>query len=50
VLLGMTAVPGLDERLRQRAGHTCVTVNLGRYQGLSENSMSREVQDVAYRF
>ncbi|WP_448680886.1 type VI secretion system baseplate subunit TssG [Pseudomonas nicosulfuronedens] len=50
VLLGMTAVPGLDDRMRQRAGHTCVTVNLGRYQGLSENSMSREIQDVAYRF
>ena len=50
VLLGMTAVPGLDERMRRRAGHGCVTVNLGRYQGLSENSMSRETQDVAYRF
>ncbi|MDF3868553.1 type VI secretion system baseplate subunit TssG [Pseudomonas denitrificans (nom. rej.)] len=50
VLLGMTAVPGLDEHMRRTAGHTCVTVNLGRYQGLSENSMSRETHDVAYRF
>ncbi|MBD9677922.1 type VI secretion system baseplate subunit TssG [Pseudomonas sp. PDM18] len=50
VLLGMTAVPGLDERRRQMAGNQCVTVNLGRCQGLSENTMSRETRDVAYRF
>ncbi|WP_152223645.1 type VI secretion system baseplate subunit TssG [Pseudomonas sp. SCB32] len=46
VLLGLTGVLGLDAD----AGQSCITVNLGRYQGLSENMKHRETQHVAYRF
>ncbi|WP_207885632.1 type VI secretion system baseplate subunit TssG [Pseudomonas sp. 30_B] len=46
VLLGLTGVLGLDPD----AGQSCITVNLGHYQGLSENMKHREIQHVAYRF
>ena len=45
--LGMTAVlvPGGDAQPQQR-----LTINLGRYQGLSINPCNRETQHVAYPF
>ena len=46
VLLGLTGVLGLDPD----ADQPCITVNLGRYQGLIENMNIRETQHVAYRF
>ncbi|WP_341522096.1 type VI secretion system baseplate subunit TssG [Pseudomonas sp. G.S.17] len=50
VLLGMTCVLGLGGEARQVAEHDKITINLGRYQGLSNNPKNREVQHVAYRF
>ncbi|MDH0288559.1 type VI secretion system baseplate subunit TssG [Pseudomonas sp. GD04087] len=49
VWLGLTGVLGLDPDEPEQAGQPCVTVNLGRYQGLTENMNSREIQHVAYR-
>ncbi|PWU29039.1 type VI secretion system baseplate subunit TssG [Pseudomonas sp. RW407] len=49
VLLGLTGVLGLDAG-PEDAGQPCMTVNLGRYQGLAENPKTREVRNVAYRF
>lgn len=47
-LLGMTAVfgGGLDDA----PGAARITINLGRYHGLTRNSQHREAQHVAYRF
>ena len=50
VLLGMTCVLGLGSEAWRVAEHDKITINLGRYQGLSNNPMKREVQHVAYRF
>ncbi|HEX8595554.1 MAG TPA: type VI secretion system baseplate subunit TssG [Pseudomonas sp.] len=50
VLLGMTGVLGLGNDSRRDADHDTITINLGRYQGLSNNPQEREVQHVAYRF
>lgn len=50
VRLGMTAVLGLGgDAWRVVEGDT-LTINLGRYQGLSINPRNRETQHVAYRF
>jgi type VI secretion system protein ImpH len=50
VLLGMTAVLGLDSDAWQAGESTTVTINLGRYQGLQDNPREREIKYVAYRF
>jgi type VI secretion system protein ImpH len=49
VLLGMTAVLGFGCDGWQVADHDIITINLGRYQGLFNNPLNREVQHVAYR-
>jgi len=49
VRLGLTGVLGLDPDNPHCFGQPCITVNLGRYQGLSENMKPRETQHVAYR-
>ncbi|MET0611814.1 MAG: type VI secretion system baseplate subunit TssG [Pseudomonas caspiana] len=48
VLLGMTGVLGLSNDASKVAEHDTITINLGRYQGLSHNPKIREVQHVAY--
>lgn len=48
VRLGMTAVLGLGSDAWQVAEHDTITINLGRYQGLSNNPRNREIQHVAY--
>ena len=48
--LGMTAVLGLGGDAWQAAEHQRLTINLGRYQGLSTNPCNRETQHVAYSF
>ncbi|VVO04145.1 type VI secretion system baseplate subunit TssG [Pseudomonas fluorescens] len=50
ILLGMTAVLGLGGDAWQVAEHDTITINLGRYQGLSNNPRDREIQHVAYLF
>lgn len=50
VLLGFTGVLGLDRETSKDAEQPCITVNLGRYQGLIENMNFREKHHVAYRF
>lgn len=45
-LLGMTAVLGPFAR----DGQACITINLGRYEGLKSNPQERKSEDVAYRF
>ena len=50
LLLGMTAMLDPGSNTRQGAGSTTVTLNLGRYQGLSKNPKNKEVQHVAYRW
>ncbi|MGE8144304.1 type VI secretion system baseplate subunit TssG [Pseudomonas frederiksbergensis] len=50
IRLGMTGVLGLGCDAWQVAEHDTVTINLGRYQGLSINPRNRETQHVAYRF
>jgi type VI secretion system protein ImpH len=49
VLLGMTGVLGLSGDPSKVGEHGKITINLGRYQGLSHNPRIREVQHVAYR-
>ena len=49
ILLGMTAVLGLGSEALQAKENDTITINLGRYQGLLNNSKKREVQHVAYR-
>lgn len=46
IRLGMTGVLGLGEATQ----HDTLTINLGRYQGLSINSLNRETQYVAYLY
>jgi type VI secretion system protein ImpH len=48
VLLGMTGVLGMGGDAWQALENDKITINLGRYQGLSQNSEKREVQHVAY--
>lgn len=48
VMLGMTAVLGLGNDSWQIAQRDAITINLGRYAGLSHNPDKREVQHVAY--
>ena len=48
VLLGMTGVLAQGSDACQTAQHDTITINLGRYQGLSQNPRNREVQHVAY--
>ncbi|OBY90667.1 MULTISPECIES: type VI secretion system baseplate subunit TssG [Pseudomonas] len=48
VWLGLTGVLGLAGGNPERAEQPCITVNLGRYQGLTENMTPREAQHVAY--
>ena len=50
LLLGMTGMLGSECDAGQCAEHDSITINLGRYQGLSKNPQNREVQHVAYRF
>lgn len=50
VLLGMTAVLGMDSGAGRHSTRTTITINLGRYQGLHSNSQIREGQYVEYRF
>ncbi|MCY1395017.1 type VI secretion protein [compost metagenome] len=50
VLLGMTGVLGLGGEAWQVAEHDTIWINLGRYQGLSNNPRNREIQHVAYHF
>ncbi|SDK52092.1 Type VI secretion, VasB, ImpH, VC_A0111 [Pseudomonas delhiensis] len=49
VWLGLTGVLGLDPGNPDPAEQPCITVNLGRYQGLIQNMKPRETQHVAYR-
>jgi len=49
IRLGMTGVLGLGGAWRATE-HASLTINLGRYQGLSINPRNRETQHVAYRF
>lgn len=48
--LGMTGVLGLGGSAWRTTEHETLTINLGRYQGLSINPRNRETQHVAYRF
>ncbi|MDI2590458.1 type VI secretion system baseplate subunit TssG [Pseudomonas sp. 681] len=50
IRLGMTGVLGLGGDAWRATEHDTITINLGRYQGLSINSRNRETQHVAYRF
>ncbi|VVN67538.1 type VI secretion system baseplate subunit TssG [Pseudomonas fluorescens] len=50
VRLGMTAVLGLGSEAWQVGAHDTITLNLGRYQGLSKNSQNRETEHVTYGF
>ncbi|WP_339481976.1 MULTISPECIES: type VI secretion system baseplate subunit TssG [unclassified Pseudomonas] len=50
IRLGMTGVLGLGSDAWQAAEHDTLTINLGRYQGLSTNPRIRETQHVTYRF
>lgn len=50
IRLGMTGVLGLGGKAWQTTEHDTLTINLGRYQGLSINPHNRETQHVAYRF
>ncbi|WP_315809995.1 type VI secretion system baseplate subunit TssG [Pseudomonas sp. C9-3] len=49
VWLGLTGVLGLTPDHPAAAEQPCITVNLGRYQGLTQNHKPRETQHVAYR-
>ncbi|MCY1426044.1 type VI secretion protein [compost metagenome] len=49
VWLGLTGVLGLDPDNPAPVEQPCITVNLGRYQGLIQNMKPRETQHVAYR-
>jgi type VI secretion system protein ImpH len=49
VLLGMTAVLGLDSDAWQAGESTTITINLGRYQGLRDKPREREIKHGAYR-
>ena len=46
----MTAVLGLGGNTWHAAEHQRLTINLGRYQGLSINPCNRDTQHVAYSF
>ncbi|MBI6554316.1 type VI secretion system baseplate subunit TssG [Pseudomonas veronii] len=48
--LGMTGVLGLGGSAWRTTERETLTINLGRYQGLSINPRNRETQHVAYRF
>ncbi|MFN3355835.1 MAG: type VI secretion system baseplate subunit TssG [Pseudomonas sp.] len=50
IRLGMTGVLGVGSAAWQAAEHDTLTINLGRYRGLSINPHNRETQHVAYRF
>lgn len=50
IRLGMTAVLGLGADTWQAPEQQRLTINLGRYQGLSINPCKRETQHVAYSF
>ncbi|MNF98577.1 hypothetical protein D3C84_814410 [compost metagenome] len=50
VRLGMTAVLGPGSDAWQVGAHDTITLNLGRYQGLSKNSRDREIEHVTYGF
>lgn len=49
VWLGLTGLLGLGPDHPDRADQPGITINLGRYQGLTENTKTRETQHVAYR-
>lgn len=49
VWLGLTGSLGLVSEHPDRADQPGITINLGRYQGLTENTKPRETQHVAYR-
>ena len=48
ILLGMTGMLGSGCDIWQGAEHNTITINLGRYQGLTKNRQSRETQHVTY--
>ncbi|MGN8277909.1 type VI secretion system baseplate subunit TssG [Pseudomonas sp. SMN5] len=48
--LGMTCVLGLGAEGRRAQEHEVVTINLGRYRGLTNNPRRREARHVTYRF
>ena len=50
ILLGMTGMLGSGCDTCQGSEHDTITINLGRYQGLSKNTRNREIQHVAYRW
>ncbi|EJM63679.1 hypothetical protein PMI29_03324 [Pseudomonas sp. GM49] len=50
ILLGMTGMLGSGCDTWQGSEHDTITINLGRYQGLSKNTRNREIQHVAYRW
>ncbi|WP_420233586.1 type VI secretion system baseplate subunit TssG [Pseudomonas sp. ABY48] len=50
IRLGMTGVLGLGSDAWQPAEHDILTIDLGRYQGLSTNPLTRKAQHVTYRF
>ena len=50
IRLGMTGVLGLGTDSWQAKEHDTITINLGRYQGLSTHSRNRETQHVSYSF
>ncbi|WP_434570089.1 type VI secretion system baseplate subunit TssG [Pseudomonas sp. Z3-6] len=50
IRLGMTGVLGLGTDAWQATEHDTLTINLGRYQGLSTHPRIRKTQHVTYRF
>jgi type VI secretion system protein ImpH len=50
IWLGQTAVLGLNPSAETTQAHTTITLNLGRYAGLTVHSKTRESQHVTYRF
>jgi len=50
IRLGMTGVLGLGTDTWRAKEHETLTINLGRYQGLSIHSRNRETQHVSYPF
>jgi type VI secretion system protein ImpH len=50
IRLGMTGMLGAGCDTWQGGEHDTITINLGRYQGLTKNTRNREAQHVAYRW
>jgi type VI secretion system protein ImpH len=50
IRLGMTGMLGSGCDTWQGGEHDTITINLGRYQGLTKNTRNREAQHVAYRW